>query len=116
MLQRNQDFNLDEYQFYQIGEANEISPGGRIYIEAGEISIIIFNIKGEYFAIQDACTHDNGPLGDGVVEDHCVVCPRHGARFDIRTGRVLALPAVKNIATFPVRVVDGILEIGLPAD
>jgi 3-phenylpropionate/trans-cinnamate dioxygenase ferredoxin subunit len=116
MFQENQDFNLDEFQFYQIGDANELPPGGRMFIDAGELSIILFNIDGKYFAIQDTCTHDNGPLGDADVKDYCVVCPRHGARFDIRTGQVLSLPAVRNIATFPVRVVDGILEIGLPPD
>jgi 3-phenylpropionate/trans-cinnamate dioxygenase ferredoxin subunit len=116
MLQENQNFNLDDYQFYQVGEADELSPGGRIYIEAGNLAVIIFNIEGGYFAIQDTCTHDNGPLGDGEVEDHCVVCPRHGARFDIRTGKALSLPAIRNIATFPVRIVDGIIEIGLPSD
>lgn len=114
MFQPNQDFNLDEFQFYQLGEADKLSPGERMFVDAGELSIIIFNLDGKYFAIQDTCSHDNGPLGDAKVEDYCVVCPRHGARFDIRTGQVMSLPAVKNIVAFPVRVVDGKLEIGLP--
>jgi 3-phenylpropionate/trans-cinnamate dioxygenase ferredoxin subunit len=77
---------------------------------------VIFNISGEFFAIGDVCTHDDGPLGDGEVVDHQIICPRHGARFDIRTGEVLTLPAVQDVPRFPLRVKDGTLEIGLLMD
>ena len=76
--------------------------------------LVVFNIAGEYYCIADLCSHDNGPVGEGELEGYEVICPRHGARFDARNGKVLALPAVEDIPAYPVRVVDGIIEIGLP--
>jgi 3-phenylpropionate/trans-cinnamate dioxygenase ferredoxin component len=78
--------------------------------------VVIFNLGGEYYAIGDVCTHDQGPLGEGEVEDYEIICPRHGARFDIRTGEVLALPAVQDVPTYPVRVNEGMVEIGVEED
>ena len=59
-----------------------------------------------FFAIDDTCTHDDGPLGDGWLDGHAIECPRHGARFDVRTGQVLCLPAAVPIISYPVTV-DG---------
>ena len=77
---------------------------------------MIFNIAGEFFAIGDVCTHDDGPLGDGDVEDHVVICPRHGAEFDVRTGRVLSMPAVVDIPAYPVEVRNGSIFVGIPKE
>ncbi|AWN17908.1 Ferredoxin, 2Fe-2S [Salinisphaera sp. LB1] len=73
--------------------------------------IAIYNLDGEYFAIEDRCTHDGGDLAGGWVESGCAVCPRHGARFDIRTGKVMAPPAYEDIHAFPVRVQQGVIQI-----
>ena len=70
--------------------------------------------QGEFYAIADLCSHDDGPLGDGDLEDHEIICPRHGARFDVRTGKVLSLPAVEDISAYPVRCIDGKIEVGVP--
>jgi len=94
----------------------ELPPGERLFIEIGEEQVVIFNLGGEYYAIGDVCTHDQGPLGEGEVEDYEIICPRHGARFDIRTGEVLALPAVQDVPTYPVRVNEGMVEIGVEED
>ena len=101
------------YEFYEIGDVNDLLPGERLYLELDDNPIVIFNVDGEFFAIDDVCTHDNGPLGDGELNGHHITCPRHGARFDIRTGKALSLPAVKDINTYPIRVVKGKLEIGV---
>lgn len=93
----------------------DLPPGERLFINAGGVQIVLLNIAGELFAIGDVCSHDNGPLGDGVVEGHEMICPRHGARFDLHTGKASRLPAVENIPAYPVRVKDGMIEIGLPA-
>jgi len=77
---------------------------------------VIFNIAGEYYAIADLCSHDDGPLGDGELEGFDINCPRHGAKFDVRTGDVLSLPAIVDIPAYPVRVRDGQIEIGLPVE
>ena len=106
---------MSEILFYPVCSTTELPPGERIFIEFGDIPIVIFNIAGDIFAIADVCTHDDGPLGEGAIEDHEITCPRHGARFDIRTGEVLSLPAVRGVSSFPVRVREGMLEIGVEA-
>jgi 3-phenylpropionate/trans-cinnamate dioxygenase ferredoxin subunit len=73
--------------------------------------LVLFNLGGEYFALADTCTHDGGPLSDGVVTGDQVMCPRHGACFDIRTGAVTAPPAEEPVRSYPARVVDGRVEV-----
>jgi 3-phenylpropionate/trans-cinnamate dioxygenase ferredoxin subunit len=65
------------------------------------------------YAIDDVCTHDDGPVGEGEVDGFTITCPRHGARFDIRSGKALSLPAVVDVNTYPVREKDGWIEIGV---
>lgn len=84
-------------------------------IEAGDEKIVIFNIAGKVFAIGDVCTHDGGPLEEGELEGFELVCPRHGARFDIRSGAATRFPAFEPTTTYPVRIVAGKIEIGLTA-
>lgn len=67
----------------------------------------------EFYAVQDVCTHDNGPLGEGELMDYAIECPRHGARFDVRSGKVLALPAVVPIKTFPVKIENNQIKVAL---
>ena len=95
------NIDLSNYEFVQIIEASEIRPGERILIEVDGLPIAVFNVDGKYYAISDVCTHDEGPLGDGEVEDYTITCPRHGAKFDIRTGKALALPAVIDTPWYP---------------
>jgi 3-phenylpropionate/trans-cinnamate dioxygenase ferredoxin subunit len=83
-------------------------PSGQVrVVEVGEEEIALCNVGGEFFAIANLCTHDEGPLGQGEVMDHQVECPRHGARFDVRSGQVKALPAVRPIPTYEVKVEEG---------
>lgn len=100
-------------KFYVIASLDEIPSGERIFIEVNGEPIVVFNLAGNFYAIGDVCTHDSGPLGDGKLEGFEVICPRHGARFDIRTGKALCLPAVVDTPSYPVRVVDGQVEIGI---
>lgn len=104
---------MAEISYYPICSTDDLPPGERLFIEIGEDPVVVFNIAGDYYAIADVCTHDDGPLGDGDVEDHEIVCPRHGARFDIKTGEVLTLPAVKGVASYPIRLKDNMVEIGV---
>jgi 3-phenylpropionate/trans-cinnamate dioxygenase ferredoxin subunit len=106
--------DTDQIEFLEILPADQLPQGERIFIEVEGRSIVIFNLAGNLFAIGDVCSHDNGPVGDGEIEETEIICPRHGARFDIRTGKVTSLPAVKDIPAYPVRVVDGMIQIGLP--
>ena len=99
--------------YYPVCHVEDLATGERLFIKLGDDPVVIFNIAGDYYAIADVCTHDDGPLGEGEIEDHEIVCPRHGARFDVRTGEVLALPAVKGVPSYPIRVKGGMIEIGV---
>ena len=110
------ELNPEKCEFIAIGSADELENGERLFVEIDEEPIVVFNIAGQYYAVGDVCSHDDGPVGDGELEGFEVICPRHGARFDVRSGKVLSLPAIVDIPVYPVRVVDGQLEIGLPLD
>ncbi len=91
---------------FKVARVSEIAPGTTKVVYAGETELMLCNVGGAIYAIEDVCTHDGGPLDQGELEGNCIVCPRHGATFDVRTGEVVTLPAVIPIGTFPVRV-DG---------
>lgn len=95
----------------EVAHVGDIPPGEFRPVAVNGAMLVLFNLDGEYFALDDVCTHDGGPLSDGVVQGDNVACPRHGACFSIRTGAVTAPPAVEPVRAFPVRVRDGVVEI-----
>ena len=103
-----------EVDFVPVAAESEIANGQRLFVEIDNETIVVFNIAGQFFAIGDVCSHDSGPVGHGELEGNEIICPRHGARFDVRNGKVTALPAVIDIPAYPVRVVDGQIEVGVP--
>ena len=94
-----------------VGRADEIASGEHRLVDADGTQIAVFNLDGEFFAIEDVCTHDGGELLSGRVEGDQVICPRHGARFCIRTGAALTAPAYEPTPKFPVRIENGILQV-----
>ncbi len=104
----------DHLEYVTVASVDELGNGERIIIDIDGEPIAVFNIAGEYFAIMDICSHDDGPVAEGELNGFEVECPRHGAHFDVRTGKALTLPAVVDIPAYPVRVVDGQVQIGLP--
>jgi 3-phenylpropionate/trans-cinnamate dioxygenase ferredoxin subunit len=88
----------------KVAKASEIKPGAMKIVEAGGVQLAICNVEGTFYAIEDVCTHDDGPLGEGTLDGCEVECPRHGARFDVRTGEVKRMPAIVPVRTFPVKV------------
>ncbi len=110
--------NLEEskLEFVEIAPASELPNGERLFVDVADKPIVIFNIAGKYFAIGDICTHDDGPLGDGVIEGNNIVCPRHGGEFDVRTGQAVQMPAVVDIPAYPVQIRDGNIFIGMPKE
>lgn len=100
--------------FVEIAPASELPNGERLFVDLGDKPIVIFNIAGQLFAIGDVCTHDDGPLGDGLLEGNNVVCPRHGAEFDVRNGKAMQMPAVIDIPAYPVLVKNGSIFVGVP--
>lgn len=102
--------------FVEVAKADQIAPGEVQVVDVGGRSLCVGHMEdGSFGAIDNVCTHDGGVLGQGELEGSCVECPRHGARFDLRTGEVRALPAVFPVNAYPVRVVDGRIEVDLGA-
>ncbi|HEY6450735.1 MAG TPA: non-heme iron oxygenase ferredoxin subunit [Candidatus Cybelea sp.] len=91
---------------HRVATTSEIAPGTTRRVVADSIEILLCNVGGKIYAIEDVCTHDGGPLDQGELEGEHVICPRHGATFDVRTGDALTLPAVMPLMTFEV-VVEG---------
>lgn len=97
--------------FVKVADASELGPGEKLLLEIDDQYIALFNIDGTYYAIDDICTHDGGPLAEGDLEGHEIICPRHGARFDVRTGKALTMPAFEAVASYAVREEDGSIYI-----
>lgn len=92
-------------QFITVAKTEELQAGGEpIVVEINRRWVAIYNVDGTYCAIEDVCTHDGGPLAEGEVKGNVVVCPRHGAEFDICTGKVMTAPALVDAPTYEVRV------------
>lgn len=99
----------------RIAPINEIQPGDRLITEVDGYFIAIFNVNDEFFCIEDVCTHDGGPVAEGDLDEYAIACPRHGARFDIRTGKVLSFPAVVPVSTFPVKLEADAVHVDISA-
>ncbi|MES0362252.1 MAG: non-heme iron oxygenase ferredoxin subunit [Anaerolineales bacterium] len=108
------EMDPESIEFVPIGNKDELPVNERIFVDIDDLVIMVINIAGSYFAIGDVCSHDDGPLGEGELDKFEVVCPRHGARFDIRNGKVNSLPAYVDIPAYPVRIVDDQIEVGIP--
>ncbi|RPI45873.1 MAG: non-heme iron oxygenase ferredoxin subunit [Betaproteobacteria bacterium] len=98
-------------EWMDVAPADELGAGQWRLVEVDGTRIAVFNIEGAYHAIEDVCTHDGGDLASGCLEGDVIVCPRHGARFSVRTGEALSAPAYEPTATFPVRVERGIVQV-----
>lgn len=94
-----------------VDKAEAIAPGDYRVVDIDDALIAVFNIDGEFFAIEDVCTHDYETLTGGPVNGCEITCPRHGARFNIKTGEALCAPAYEPVSTFPVRVEDGVVQV-----
>ena len=94
-------------EFVKVAKVGDVPAGSSRLVEVEDVRVALFNLDGVFYAIEDVCTHDGGPLVEGEIVDGCqVACPRHGAHFDIRTGAALSFPAFEATNTYEVRV-DG---------
>jgi 3-phenylpropionate/trans-cinnamate dioxygenase ferredoxin subunit len=94
-----------------VAPAESIASGDYAQIEVDDVLVAVFNICGEFYAIDDICTHDGGELAGGAIEGDVVICPRHGARFCLRTGAALSPPAYEPVRTYPTRINEGVVEV-----
>ena len=101
--------------FVRVADVGDVRPGRTRAIDVDGERLLLCNVGGAFCAVADVCTHDRGPLGEGRLRGAAIECPRHGARFDVRDGSVVAPPAVRALRTYPVRVVDGAVEVALEA-
>ena len=98
-------------EWVTVARVAEFGSGERRVVELDDTQVVVFKLGGQYYAIEDVCTHDGGRLTGGAVEGDQIVCPRHGARFCIRTGAALSAPAYEPTSTFPVRMQDGVIQV-----
>jgi 3-phenylpropionate/trans-cinnamate dioxygenase ferredoxin subunit len=108
------NLNQQSLEYIPVGRIDELQKGERLFVEIDGLPVVIIKIADQYFAIADVCSHDDGPVGEGNIEGYEIICPRHGARFDLRTGKALSLPAFIDIPVYPVRVVEDQIEVGIP--
>ena len=100
--------------FVRVCKTSEIPDPGRQVFEVDDQLVVVVHTEGKFYAIDDVCTHDGGPLGEGPLDGYTIACPRHGAKFDVRDGRALTMPATKPTKTHEVKVVgdDIMVKVG----
>ena len=98
-------------EWTNVAKAAELAPGEYRVVDVDDVMVAVFNIAGAFHAIEDCCTHDRLCLTGGAIEGEEITCPHHGARFNIKTGKALSPPAYEDVPVFPVRVVDGVVQV-----
>ena len=105
------DPGADTAAWFRVAPAASIPEGDYASVEIDGRFIAVFNVDGEFLAVDDVCTHDGEGLAGGELDGDVVICPRHGAHFSLRTGAALTPPAYEPVRTYPTRVVEGIVEV-----
>ena len=90
-----------------LAKVSDVAPGQMKVFTAGKLKIALCNVDGTFYAIEDVCTHDDGPLGEGTLDGKVAECPRHGGQFDVTTGEAVRMPAIIPVRKFPVKVDQG---------
>jgi 3-phenylpropionate/trans-cinnamate dioxygenase ferredoxin component len=90
--------------FVKVAKVTDLPDPGKLTLEVGDSVVVLFRVGGRLYCVDDVCTHDGGPLGEGRLHDYAIACPRHGAKFDIRTGQPLTMPATEPTLTHEVKV------------
>lgn len=103
---------MSSRSFVTVARVGEIPVGGVKVVRMDDQPLALFHLEDGYFAIEDLCTHDGGPLAEGALEGEVIECPRHGARFNVKTGVALCLPAVAPVASYAVRIHGDEIQVG----
>ena|SRR5215207_3999754 len=98
-------------EFVTAATTDEIQPGDRIVVEIDDVWVVIFNVGGKYYALEDMCSHEEYYLSEGTIDGYAIECAKHGAQFDVRNGKVLAPPAVTPVKWYEVRVVNNEVQV-----
>lgn len=106
---------MSNENFVFVAQTDDVPLGQVKVVEVNGRRLALAHCEDGFFAVDDVCTHDGGPLGEGTLDGCLIECPRHGAQFDVRTGQVRRLPAVLPIRTYPVKVEEGKIYVAVPA-
>ena len=98
-------------EWNDVGRVDEIAPGDHRVVDVDDVMIAVFNLDGDFYAIEDVCTHDGSEIASGCIIGDNIECPRHGAQFNIKTGEVTAPPAYEAVDIFPVQIADGTVQV-----
>jgi NAD(P)H-dependent nitrite reductase small subunit len=107
--------NTPAHAFHRVAATSDIPRGEGRRVKLGELEIAVFNIDGEFYAIDDVCTHAFASLSEGFVEGDVIECPLHSGRFDIKTGKAVGAPCEVDVRAYPVRREDDAILVGIPA-
>lgn len=91
-------------EYVPVATLSELADGSKLCCEVDDQFVVLVRIGHDVFCLDDVCTHDGGPLGEGPLDGDCLVCPRHGAKFDVRTGKALTMPATEPTAMHEVKI------------
>lgn len=91
-------------EFFKVAKVTDIPDPGKLTVEVDDRLVVVVHVEGEFYCIDDVCTHDDGPLGDGQLCGFQLACPRHGARFDVRTGEAVTMPATEPTLSHDVKI------------
>lgn len=103
----------ESLRYISIAKADELKSGERLLVELNDEWVILFNVDGSFYAVEDMCSHEEAYLSEGELDGYCIECTKHGAQFDIRTGAQVAPPAVLPVKTYPVRVEGDEVQVGV---
>ena len=98
-------------RWVSVAKASDIPVGRSVIIRLDDVPVAVFHLDDGWYAIEDVCAHDGGPVAEGRLEGGVIECPRHGATFDLKTGAALSFPAVAPVSTYPVRVVGDDVQV-----
>ncbi|MGD0960257.1 MAG: non-heme iron oxygenase ferredoxin subunit [Methylomonas sp.] len=96
-----------------VADEQTLSDGKHVAADVDGVQVAVFKIAGEYYAIEDVCSHDGGEIAAGELDGDEIICPRHGARFCVKTGQVKSPPAYEDLNIFPVRVANGKIQVAV---
>lgn len=99
--------------FVRVVKAADVPDPGKQLLEVDDSVVVLMKVGGQFYCLDDVCTHDGGPLSDGHLDDHTIACPRHGAKFDIRNGAALTMPATEDTLAHEVKIEDGWVHVRL---
>jgi len=103
-------------KFFRVCKVSDVPDPGKAVFEVDERFIVLIHLDDKFYALDDACTHDGGPLGEGILDGYQIICPRHGARFDVRTGQALTMPAVHATTAHEISVEGNDVFVRLKED